>query len=226
MTDHEVADTLNGHDIANWLRKNPNFLQQYPDLALSLVVPKAEGQASSLASYQLEILRDKNRDLNRRLNELYGVAQANEGLTMAMHQMTLALVRQNNVADTWRALVAAIQEDFKADVIRIVTFRPIDDLDEGEWHRVIDRDDASLNPFRDMFTTQEPICGRLNPDKQSLLYGAYEDQVQSSALLPVPEHGMIAIGSYDANRFWPGMGTMFLEMLSRTVPAVLSRYDA
>lgn len=225
MTDFEVADTLNGHDIANWLRRNPNFLQQYPDLALSLVVPKAEGQASSLASYQLEILRDKNRDLNRRLNELYGIAQSNEALTMAMHQMTLALVRQNSSADTWRALVASIQEDFKADLIRVVTFRDVPDLDEGEWHRVVDRDDASLNPFRDLMTTLEPICGRLNPDKQTFLYGAYEEQVASSALVPVPDVGMIAIGSYDANRFYPGMGTMFLEMLSRTVPAVLSRYD-
>ena len=44
------------------------------------MVPKDEGQAASLASYQLDVLRDKNRELTRRLNELYANAQENERL--------------------------------------------------------------------------------------------------------------------------------------------------
>jgi hypothetical protein len=48
-----------------WLRRHPKFLAQFPDLALSLVVPREDGPAASLASYQLEVLRDKNRELGR-----------------------------------------------------------------------------------------------------------------------------------------------------------------
>ena len=59
----EKNERLGAHEVATFLRRNPKFLGQFPDLALSLVVPKEEGQASSLASYQLDVLRDKNREL-------------------------------------------------------------------------------------------------------------------------------------------------------------------
>ena len=32
-------DKLGAHDVANWLRRHPTFLKQFPDLALTLVVP-------------------------------------------------------------------------------------------------------------------------------------------------------------------------------------------
>ena len=35
------------------MRRHPAFLQQFPDLALTLVVPRENGPAASLASYLL-----------------------------------------------------------------------------------------------------------------------------------------------------------------------------
>lgn len=53
------------------------LLKQFPDLALTLVVPRENASTASLASYQLEVLREKNRELSRRLAALTGNAQAN-----------------------------------------------------------------------------------------------------------------------------------------------------
>ena len=96
----EKNERLGAHEVAVWLRRHPKFLAQFPDLALSMVVPREDGPAASLASYQLEVLRDKNRELNRRLNELYGNAQDNERLTVRTHQLALALMRADGAADT------------------------------------------------------------------------------------------------------------------------------
>ena len=63
----DSTEKLGAHEVAAFLRRHPEFLRQFPDLAASLVVPRDEGPAASLASYQLEVLRDKNRELNRRL---------------------------------------------------------------------------------------------------------------------------------------------------------------
>jgi predicted small lipoprotein YifL len=52
------------------------------------------------ASYQLEVLRDKNRELSRRLQELFGNAQENERLAVRTHQLALALMRQDSAAGT------------------------------------------------------------------------------------------------------------------------------
>ena len=221
-----TTEKLGAHEVAAWLRRHPSFLQQFPDLALTLVVPREEGKASSLASYQLEVLRDKNRELNRRLHELFANAQENERLAVRTHQLTLALMRQADAAGTVRAMAASLAEDFDGDLVRLVLFEPIAGLDDVDWLQVIDAEDVRLAPFRDALCEGEPICGRLNPDKQALLYGARADEVQSSALLQVPGLGLVAVGSSDPNRFFPGMGTLFLRMMGESLATALRRFDA
>ena len=102
----DQTERLGAHEVAAWLRRHPAFLQQFPDLALTLVVPRENGPAASLASYQLEVLRDKIRELSRRLQELFGNAQENERLAVRTHQLTLALMKQDSAAATLRAMAA------------------------------------------------------------------------------------------------------------------------
>jgi hypothetical protein len=218
------SEKLGAHEVAAWLRRHPQFLKQFPDLALSLVVPRDEGQAASLASYQLEVLRDKNRELSRRLHDLFGNAQENERLAVRTHQLTLALLRRDSAAETLRAMAAALAEDFQGDLVRIVLFAPVAGLDNADWLQVVPANDARLAPFRDALAEGEPICGRLHPDKSALLYGSRVEEVQSSALLPLPGLGLLAVGSHDANRFFPGMGTLFLRMMGEALVAALQRY--
>ena len=219
------AGKIGAHEIAAWLRRQPAFLQQFPDLALSLVVPRETGPAASLASYQLEVLRDKNRELSRRLQELFGNAQDNERLAVRTHQLTLALMKQASAADTVRAMAASLAEDFQGDLVRVVLFEAVAGLDDVDWLQVIARDDTRLSGFRDLFVGDgEPVCGRLHPDKNALLYGARVDEVQSSALLVMPEVGVVAVGSRDGNRFYPGMGTLFLRMMGESLATALQRF--
>lgn len=223
MTD---TDKLGAHDVAAWLRRHPRFLQQFPDLALTLVVPREQGATASLASYQLEVLRDKNRELARRLQELFANAQENERLSVRAHQLTLLLMRQTTAPDTVRAMAASLAEDFNGDLVRIVLLQPVDGLGAAEWLQVIGASDARLAPFRDCLASGEPLCGRLNPDKQALLYDARADEVQSTVLLPVPGVGLVAVGSRDANRFFPGMGTLFVRMMVESFAAAFARFGA
>jgi len=219
------AEKLGAHEVAAWLRRHPGFLQQFPDLALTLVVPRENGPAASLASYQLEVLRDKNRELSRRLHELFGNAQENERLAVRTHQLTLALMKQGSAADTLRAMAASLAEDFQGDLVRIVSFHAVAGIDDADWLQVIAEDDPRLAGFRDLLIGNgEPVCGRLHPDKQALLYGLRADEVQSSALLALPGVGLVAVGSRDPNRFFPGMGTLFLRMMGEALAAGLQRY--
>lgn len=219
------AEKLGAHEIAAWLRRHPAFLQQFPDLALTLVVPRETGPAASLASYQLEVLRDKNRELSRRLQDLFGNAQDNERLAVRTHQLTLALMKQDTAADTVRAMAASLAEDFQGDLVRVVLFDAVAGLDDVDWLQVIAEGDARLSGFRDLLVGDgEPVCGRLHPDKNALLYGARADEVQSSALLVVPDVGLAAVGSRDGNRFYPGMGTLFLRMMGESLATALQRF--
>lgn len=221
----KAQEKLGAHEIAAWLRRHPNFLQQFPDLALTLVVPREQGSAASLAGYQLEILRDKNRELSRRLQELFANAQENERLAVRTHQLTLALMKQDRAGDTARAMAASLEEDFNGDLVRIVLFAPVEGLGTADWVQTLAEDDARLAPFRDCLKDGEPICGRLQPDKNALLYGVRAEDVASSALLPLPGRGLIAVGSRDANRFFPGMGTLFLRMMGEAFDTAMRRFE-
>ena len=221
----DTSEKLGAHEVAAWLRRHPSFLQQFPDLAVSMVVPREQGPAASLASYQLDVLRDKNRELGRRLHELSANAEANERLAVRTHQLTLSLLRQASAADSVRAMVASLSEDFQGDLVRVVLFAPVAGLDALEWLQVIDGADPRLAPFRDALAEGEPICGRLHPDKNALLYGDRVGEVQSSALLPLPGAGLLAVGSHEPNRFFPGMGTLFLRMMGEAFVVGLQRFD-
>ncbi|KAF1014872.1 MAG: hypothetical protein GAK31_02359 [Stenotrophomonas maltophilia] len=220
----ETADKLGAHEVAAWLRRHPGFLKQFPDLALTLVVPRDDGPTASLASYQLEVLREKNRELSRRLVDLGATAQINERLAVRTHQLTLALMKQDNAADTLRAMAASLQEDFAGDLVRLVVHTPVAGLEQADWLQVIAADDARLAPFRDCLKDGEPICGRLQPEKNAVLYGARSEEVQTTALLPLPGVGLIAVGGHDANRFYPGMGTLFLRMMGDALATGLTRF--
>ncbi|MFZ5656363.1 MAG: DUF484 family protein [Pseudomonadota bacterium] len=217
-------ETLGAHEVAAWLRRHPGFLQQYPDLATSLVVPRESGSAASLASYQLEVLREKNRELTRRLHELFTNAQVNERLSVRIHQLTLALMKQGSAADTLRAMAASLQEDFAGDRVRILLLRELPGVVAAEWLEVVPAGDDRLAPFTDFLSSDEPLCGRLQPSKQGVLYGEEAGELQSTALFAVKDIAMVAVGSRDPNRFYPGMGTLFLRMMGESFAAALSRY--
>ena len=90
-------DELAAQVVRGLLEKTGVDYEQFPDLAVTLVVPKDGGASTSLASYQLEVLREKNRELTRRLHELFGNAQENERLAVRTHQLSLALMRKCRV---------------------------------------------------------------------------------------------------------------------------------
>jgi uncharacterized protein YigA (DUF484 family) len=219
-------EMIGSNEVAAFLRRHPRFLNEFPDLALGLVVPREEGRATSLASYQLDVLRDKNRELNKRLLELFQTAQENERLTVRTHQLTLALMRAHGQAETLTSMVASLTEDFQSELVRVVLYSPVQGLDGAEWLHVTPRNAPELVPFDEFIENGEPLCGRLQQDKLDLLFGARVHEVQSCALLPLGTRGLVAIGSHDPNRFYPGMGTLFLRLMGDTLIAALDRCDA
>ncbi len=224
MDYNDSTEKLGAHEVATWLRRHPDFLQQFPDLVQSLVIPRENGPAASLTSYQLEVLREKNRDLSRRLHELYANAQDNERLAVRTHQLALALMKQTSADDTLRAMAATLEEDFQGDLVRIVGFREAPALAGCDWFQHIPADSPRLAGFQDLLASGEPVCGRLHPDKNTLLYGVRAEDVQSSALLSLKDTGLVAIGSVDPNCFYPGMGTLFLRMMGQALDVALQRY--
>ena len=223
MPEMTLKAGLEAMDVAEYLRRHPNFLKDFPDLAQELVVPREHGPAASLTAYQLEALRARNQELNERLADLIAVATDNEQLMVRVHSLTLTLLRANTMEDTCRSFVAALNEDFSTEFVCLALFSGAADLPHGDWLLVAD-DKAALPEFAEFLARNEPLCGRLAQDKLDRLFGTRAPQVQSCALLKIGERGLLAIGSDDINRFHPGIGTIFLKLIAQALDAALERF--
>ena len=74
------------------------------------------------------------------------------------------------------------------------------------------------------------ICwasGRLRPRQQIFLFGEAGASLKSAVLIPLYEAreiGVLALGSENEARFYPGMGTLFIGQLGGLVARALARY--
>lgn len=224
MSELSVKEGLSAMEVASYLRRHPDFLKEFPDLAMTLLLPREQGPAASLASYQLEVLRDKNSEFARRLRDLIEIAHENETLMVRVHTLTLALMRASSLPDTVTRVVASLTEDFHTDLVRIVLFRADPGLPAVDWLLLETAGAAGLPAFAEFLKRGEPLCGRLQQDKLDALFGERAEEVRSAVLLPIGEAGMLAIGSHDANRFHPGMGTVFLRLIAEALSTAVDRY--
>jgi len=225
MSEMSVKDGLSAMEVASYLRRHPEFLAEFPDIALTLAMPREQGSTTSLASYQLDVLRDKNRELNRRLHELIEIAAENEQLMVRVHSLTVALMRERTLGGSVRRVVAGLTEDFHTDLVRLVLFRAASaDLPAAEWLILAASGANDLPAFAEFVKRNEPLCGRLQQDKLDALFGAQAGEVGSTVLMPIDGVGMLAVGSHDANRFHPGMGTVFLKLIGEAIAAAIARF--
>ncbi len=189
-------------------------------------MPREQGASTSLASYQLDVLRDKNRELNRRLHELIEIAGENEQLMVRVHSLTVALMRERTLGESVRRVAAGLTEDFNGDRVRLVLFRAADEeLPAADWLILAPGGAKQLPAFAEFLKRGEPLCGRLQAgEARRAVRVEHAAEVHSTVLVPVDSVGMLAIGSHDANRFHPGMGTVFLRLIAEAIAASLARF--
>ena len=218
--------------VAKFLRKHPNYLKNNPEVLESQQLLHNSGVASSLIERQVKLLREKNDELTRQLNRLIHVASENEQLMSRLHQLTMELLVISDLHEFFRHLSSRLLKDFNADIFQVCLFDtglPLNPDEElAESVRLVSREDAEVQRFNDHLEKNQTVCGRLSQTKLDFLFGKRARWVQSTALLPLGKkgaHGMMAIGSSDPARFYPGMGTLFLELLADVICTTLSNVE-
>jgi len=211
--------------VAKYLRKYPDFLARNPDLLAELELQHASGAAVSLIERQVEQLRDANEDLRAQLNRLVRVAAENEELMSRLHRLTLQLMPIAERGAFFDALEQALRDEFGIDALTIRLFDATVAEEAGDAVAAVARDDAALDPFRAVLDGGRPVCGRVGENKLRYLFGPRAEAVQSTALAPLGDRGcegLMALGSSDPDRFFPGMGTLFLGLLAEVISARLA----
>ena len=87
---------LSDQAVLNFLRQSPDFFLRHPSALSELNLPHESGQAVSLIERQIDILRERNMTMRRRMNELLQAARSNDEIFAKTRSLNLALLEVNS----------------------------------------------------------------------------------------------------------------------------------
>lgn len=219
------ASTIREEDIARYLRDHPEFFGEHPELLASISVPHPHGgRAISLHERQLEVLREKNRAMERKLADLIRVGQENDAIGDKLLKWTRQLLLVTDGERLPQAVVDGMQGLFAVPHVGLRLWG----LREA-YRGMPCAAPVTVDAITLANSMKQPYCGP-NADFNAAAWlpegGA---ATRSIALLPLRKgldpnaFGLLVLGSADAARFEMNMGTAYLERIAEMASAALAR---
>ncbi|SFN04504.1 hypothetical protein SAMN05660284_00376 [Formivibrio citricus] len=209
-------------DIVEWLRQNPEFFEEFADELAEIYVPHSHrGQAVSLAERQLLTLRDKNRALELRLSELLQFGEENDITSDKLHRLTVDLMRATDMPGIIGTLEYHLRERFGVPHVALRLWLP------GMEGSLREFEPVGEDVTRLAQNLVSPYCGPYVTDEVLGWFGEAGPGLKSFAQFALrageEPFGILAMASEDSDRFYPDMGTLYLQRLSDLVSAALLR---
>ena len=209
---------MDAKDVAQFLKANPQFFDQNPQLLESIYVPHPHGgRAIPLTERQIVTLRDKVRLLEGKLGEFVRFGEDNDAIGEKVHRFSLALLAARDFAATTQALYFNLREDFAVPHVALRVWGKALPGDEGAPVETAVRDQAE--------SMAAPYCGPAAGSPFLPWFGDAREHVRSIALIPLGQTrvvGLLALGSEDPQRFFAEMGTLYLRRIGELTAGALS----
>jgi uncharacterized protein YigA (DUF484 family) len=208
---------MNADDVARYLRTHPQFFDQHPELLETINVPHPYGgRAIPLAERQTVALREKLKVLEGRLAELLQFGEENDAISEKVHRLSVALAGARDFPALAATLYFHLREDFAVPhvVLRVWGKSVPGDFDEARPVDEAQRLHAAA--------MAAPQCGPAAGNPFGPWFGEAAEHVRSVALVPLGQtavFGLLALGSEDAKRFYPDMGTLYLRRIGELCAA-------
>ncbi|MGA9667356.1 MAG: DUF484 family protein [Gallionella sp.] len=205
---------MRAEDVEQYLQNNPQFFEEHADMLTQISLPHPHGgRTISLSERQLLALREKNKELEKKLGELIAFAEDNDALQRKVHEFVVALFAARDLP-TLREMIPHLLRDIFAiphAVLRLWQVSP---------------PSAEVLTFAD--AQAQPVCLHHAAHDTAAWFGEHASQLRSYAYLPLHAGsetvGLLVLASEDKQRFYPEMGTVFLERIAEAVGSALHPY--
>ncbi len=210
-------------DIKAYLQNNPQFFEENASLLADIHLPSPHGDGTiSLAERQQLAQRDKINALEERFAELVLNAEDNDAIANKIHRFTL-LLQQAKSFDAIEQLISHhLPEDFNiAETSLRIWSAPLDLTNIGNlvFSKLPEPTQDWVKNIHNVYCGATPTS--VNVDDWFI------EPAASVAVLPLRGervYGFLALSSEQAERFYVGMGTDFLQKLGDHISAALSRH--
>jgi uncharacterized protein len=208
--------------VAEYLKQNPKFFEDYADVIAGIFVPHPHGgHAIPIAERQILTLRERNNDLEAKFRELVAYGTQNDQIGEKLHRSTLALFAASDLETTLAVLYHSLKEDFG---VPHVAARMWGKVPEQSYLPELAATSSEIREYANQLG--QPYCG------PAAAFEAREwfddgDALQSFAFMPLRTahtFGLLALGSPDAQRFHAGMGTLYQTRLAELASVATARF--
>jgi len=224
MSEEQQVDSTEDM-VREFLRDNPMFLDDNPDILESLSMPHNSGNAVSLVERQVGVMRDRNKEMRNRLDNMLATAHANDLLFEKTKRLVLNLLEAKNLPAMVETIYDSLGKDFEIDFYSLTLLG-----DEKSLPRTMARV-ASIEKANEQVNTligsNRAVCGVLREEEMTFLFGEKGLQVGSVAAVPLRYnnlYGILAIGNADPNFYKSSMGTLFLSYIAEVVNRILPKH--
>ncbi|MCC6474255.1 MAG: DUF484 family protein [Burkholderiales bacterium] len=223
---------MNADEVASYLERNPGFFEEKAELLSRIYLPHPHGgRAIALADRQVLTLREKYREMEAKFAELIRFGEENDAIGERMHRLCIALLPAPGLHEFFSVLHYNLREDFAVPHAALRVWGSARTQAGGER--------GEFGPCSEELKSYaaglaQPLCGANTRTEAAAWFGEAAPHVRSTALMPLREPGaagaegacigLLALGSEDAARFYPDMGTLYLKRLGEMVSAGLARF--
>ena len=209
-------------DVAEYLKQNPKFFQDYADILAEIFVPHPHGgHAIPIAERQILTLRDKYNELEVKFRELVSYGTENDQVSEKLHRSTLALFAASDLETSLAVLYHSLKEDFG---VPQVAARLWGKVPEQSYLPELAATSTEIREYANQLG--QPYCGPL-ASFESRDWFEHGDALQSFAFLPLRTahtFGLLALGSPDPQRFHAGIGTLYQSRLAELASVATARF--
>lgn len=224
MSEEQQIDTTE-QLVRDFLQDNPTFLDKNPDILESLTLPHNAGNAVSLVERQVGVMRDRNKEMRNRLDNMLETAHDNDLLFEKTKRLVLNLLEAKNLPALIEALYDSLGKDYAIDFYSLTL------LGEDKQLPTTMARIASLEKANEkvgtLLSSNRAVCGVLREDEMIFLFGEKGLQVGSVAAVPLRFnnlYGILAVGNSDPNFYKSSMGTLFLSYIAEVLNRILPQY--
>lgn len=213
---------MKAEDVARYLHDHPEFFDQYADVLAMVTLPDPHsGRAISISEKQLFNLRDKVRTLESKLAELIIFGEENDAISTKVHALCVALLVANDQVDVVQELYSHLAGAF---AVPHVTLR-LWGLGQGTGREYEPVTEAAKTFAAGM---QRPYCGHVAGQESLAWFGEASSHLRSMAQVPLREadgacFGLLVMATEEPHRFYPELGTLYLQRIGDMASAALLR---
>lgn len=216
---------MNPDEVASYLEHHPEFFERHAELLSRVRIPSPHGdRAISITERQVGALRDRVRQLEDRLAELIRFGEENDAISGKVHRLGVSLMGAEDLQSVMCFLYAHLGGSFAVPHVAVRLWG-VGSGDDAEFMPVADDIKAFAGGIR------HPYCGSAAGQPAVEWLGERGGHVRSVAQIPLREggqhggacFGLMLLASEEPQRFYPDMGTLFLERIGDMAAVSLLR---